>query len=255
LQVPIVTRVINETVATPPPPPPIIIPQHKKERSRVIITEIPYPVVERHTIDINTEAPITTEYITQTSLMPSVTTTVKKVETETIGDQNHLAIDSTLSKRIGRNSRLIEYRTAEASIPEVEEIEASMRRSTSRASRVIREEIRVHPPDASAAIVQEIREMGSTSYAPMMIGGTRLQESTLNILNNSKSRGSRVHFKLDTPNTPVTTYVKEYVENSVEPTTLVDHVIDHRVRVIEPTESISTVRVTETVPSRVSRVT
>jgi hypothetical protein len=72
---------------------------------------------------------MTTEYITQTSsIMPRVTTTVKKVETESIGDHNHLAINSTLSKKIGRNSRVTEYRTTEAAVPEVEEIEASMRK-------------------------------------------------------------------------------------------------------------------------------
>ena len=120
----------------------------------------------------------------------------------------------------------------------------------SRSSRHVTEVIRVHPPDASAAIVQEIRE-SFPSHSRTVIGG-RLQESTLNILNNSRAgANSRVHYKLETNNSPVTTYVKEYVETNVEPSTLINHVIDHRVRVSDPANSISSVRITETGPSKV----
>lgn len=95
-------------------------------------------------------------------------------------------------------------------------------------------------------------DMLSPSGRSRALMGGRLQESTMNILNNSHAAGSsRVHYRLETNNSPVTTYVKEYVETNVEPSTLVDHVIDHRVRVGDTANSISSVKITETGPSRV----
>jgi hypothetical protein len=143
----------------------------------------------------------------------------------------------------------------------------------------VREEIRVHPPDPSAAIVQEIRTSSptgytlvpnSTSQTTYHVGGlgatstyvidppransrvtysrgvanNGLLESTKNILGGSRQS---IHYKLDTPNTPVTTYVREYVETDVNPT-VSTRVLDGKVtvheRVVEP------VRTVESIPSR-----
>lgn len=48
IEVPVVTKIINETIQIEPPKSP-------KEKSRIRITEIPYPVVERNVININSE--------------------------------------------------------------------------------------------------------------------------------------------------------------------------------------------------------
>lgn len=84
---------------------------------------------------------------------------------------------------------MVEYRTQQAAIPEVAEISASLSRSLNRSqqksSRVVHEEIRVHPPDASAAIVQEIREV--TPSVELIPNATSRTTYHHNISNNSRT--------------------------------------------------------------------
>lgn len=78
-------------------------------------------------------------------------------ESQSSTEHNNLAIDSTLG------FKRIETREVKPTImiPEVEEMDLSIRKSilnkSKSSNRVVREEIRVHPPDHTAAIVQEIR--------------------------------------------------------------------------------------------------